>query len=424
MQLQPFTGKAAIAIKHPSPSIYAYEGAVRSSKTTLTLVQWVHFIRTGPSGLLAMCGRTERTVINNLILPLIEMLGEDEVILNRGDGYVMICGRRVNLYGADNEASSSKIRGLTLAGAYVDEATEIPESFFDVLYTRLSVKGAKLWLTCNPAAPEHWVHEKWLTKARLWVTADGDVIAPDVPSDQVKDVHRYTFLLEDNPTLDAEYVERQKRSYSGVFYERNILARWVAAEGLVYPSWNRDTMVRPADELEAVRDLVAGGFDHGMTNATIGLHLGVVDHEEYGACLAVLAEWAPPELADTLDQAHNYDAWVDGLPEPLRYPDRLYVDPSAKSLRGSLRKVGYTSFAANNSVADGIQTVAQLMGVNRLLVSDACPVLIKELNSYVWDEKASQRGEDKPLKKNDHAADALRYAVHTSRAFWGPYIDL
>ena len=51
----------------------------------------------------------------------------------------------------------------------------------------------------------------------------------------------------------------------------------------------------------------------------------------------------------------------------------------------------------------------------RLLVSRACPWLIKELGGYKY---AATRGseddfEEKPVKKDDHCADALRYPVHT-----------
>jgi phage terminase large subunit len=40
--------------------------------------------------------------------------------------------------------------------------------------------------------------------------------------------------------------------------------------------------------------------------------------------------------------------------------------------------------------------------------------LIRERFSYVWDEKAAQRGEDKPVKENDHACDAERYGIYTN----------
>ena len=121
MDIQPLGPKARLVLAHPSPSIEAYEGAVRSSKTITSLLDWVRFVRTGPAGALAMCGKTERTVINNLILPLQEMLGPSRVRINYGTGVVTICGREVHVYGANNEQARTKIQGATLAGAYADE---------------------------------------------------------------------------------------------------------------------------------------------------------------------------------------------------------------------------------------------------------------------------------------------------------------
>ena len=49
---------------------------------------------------------------------------------------------------------------------------------------------------------------------------------------------------------------------------------------------------------------------------------------------------------------------------------------------------------------------------------DATPNLIRELGLYVWDDKASLRGDEKPLKVNDHAMDAMRYLCRTIMPDW------
>jgi hypothetical protein len=46
-------------------------------------------------------------------------------------------------------------------------------------------------------------------------------------------------------------------------------------------------------------------------------------------------------------------------------------------------------------------------------ILDTCPRLIQSIQSYVWDAKSITRGEDKPLKQDDHLVDALRYAIFT-----------
>src|SRR5699024_222338 len=66
MEANPLTGKALRSLDHTA-RITAYEGSVRSGKTFTTLIDWVRYCRTGPPGRLLMGGRTERTIINNLI---------------------------------------------------------------------------------------------------------------------------------------------------------------------------------------------------------------------------------------------------------------------------------------------------------------------------------------------------------------------
>ena len=69
---------------------------------------------------------------------------------------------------------------------------------------------------------------------------------------------------------------------------------------------------------------------------------------------------------------------------------------------------------ADNAVIDGINVVLNWLGEVRIhIVAERCPNLLKEFASYIWDMKAQERGEDKPIKQNDHALDALRYLLQT-----------
>ena len=49
----------------------------------------------------------------------------------------------------------------------------------------------------------------------------------------------------------------------------------------------------------------------------------------------------------------------------------------------------------------------------KIIFSNVCQNTIKEFASYIWDAKAAERGEDKPIKQYDHAMDAVRYFVYT-----------
>jgi len=62
------------------------------------------------------------------------------------------------------------------------------------------------------------------------------------------------------------------------------------------------------------------------------------------------------------------------------------------------------------------------MQQGNLFILEECKNTIREIQSYVWDAKAAKRGDDQPLKENDHAVDALRYAVFSHKiATYEPY---
>ena len=67
---------------------------------------------------------------------------------------------------------------------------------------------------------------------------------------------------------------------------------------------------------------------------------------------------------------------------------------------------------------DGIQHTATMIQEHRLLVNDCCTRTIQEYGLYSWQEKTNN-GADKPIKENDHAMDATRYFVNTTKA-WKP----
>src|SRR5690606_17299071 len=119
----------------------------------------------------------------------------------------------------------TKIQGLTLVGAMGDELSLTPESFFTMILSRLSVRGAKLFGTTNPDAPAHWLKRKFLARA-------GEL-----------DLATWHFTLEDNPALDPAYVAALKREYTGLWYKRYIQGLWVQAEGAIYDMFDPDRHV-------------------------------------------------------------------------------------------------------------------------------------------------------------------------------------
>ena len=116
------------------------------------------------------------------------------------------------------------------------------------------------------------------------------------------------------------------------------------------------------------------------------------------------------------EYADDMDKWLDeyfsafGMTAPRI---RTIIDPSAASFITLLsRRKGYLVSHADNDVRDGIRETATCLRNGRIKISSKCRNLLNEMQGYVWDDSS---GEDKPIKVNDHAADALRYFVFTMR---------
>ncbi len=105
--------------------------------------------------------------------------------------------------------------------------------------------------------------------------------------------------------------------------------------------------------------------------------------------------------------------------------DKVIVDPSAASFRAAWQRC-YQRWpeAADNAVLDGIREVASLLATERLRIHESCTETLREMSAYSWDPKAQERGEDKPVKQDDHHTDATRYGVRSYRTTWRRWLRL
>lgn len=431
----PLQGKARRAYLLAQAPINIWEGSVRSSKTVGSLIRWVDFVRNAPAGNLLLVGKTERTARRNVIDPLIEMLGPRRVRYNVGTGELRLLDRRIYVVGANDERAQDKIRGLTLAGAYVDEVSTLPESFFQMLMTRFSVDGAMLFGTTNPEGPRHWLLVNWLSRACLWLRGDGSIVTRPVDVDDPDNadgairLHRFSFRLTDNPYLPAGYLDMVRRQYTGLWRRRFIDGEWVAADGVIYDQFDDARHVVTA--LPPILKWIGVGIDYGTSNPFAGLLLGHGADNRLYVCGEYRYESKVHRRTKTdAEYSADLSAWLDAFEVPGSDPP-VYgvrprwtcVDPSALSFVTQLYRDGrLTPTPANNSVVDGIRQVAMLFANDRLRVHASCTGLLAELPGYVWDVKATEKGLDKPLKAADHSVDALRYVILTTEAEWRPVI--
>ena len=373
------------------------DGAVRSGKTSIMAVSFILWIMEEFDGkAFAWCGKSVGAVERNIVHPVLGTVWLNEryeLKYNRGAHTLTVRqGRRMNtiyLFGGRDESSYTLIQGITLAGVLLDEVELMPRSFVEQALARCSVAGSKLWFNCNPENPRHWFNEEWIK----------------CPS-QHNALHLH-FLMDDNPALSDEIRERYRSMYSGVFYQRYILGRWVISEGVIYDMFNADTHTYkdrdPGLPYRATRYIAC---DYGTTNPCV--FLDIYDDGE--------KVWVEREYRWDSRKKQRQKTDAEYVHDLLEFqgdqPAVVIVDPSAASFIAALRQAGVYVVAGDNAVADGIRRTATLFTTGRLFIHESCGGLIGELGSYVWDDKAAAHGEERPIKADDHAPDALRYFVN------------
>ena len=373
------------------------DGAIRSGKTvsmSLSFIMWAMSSFNGEN--FAMCGKTIGSFRRNVLSGLKMMLHSRgyTVADHRADNLVIITKGDVTnyfyIFGGKDERSQDLIQGITLAGVFFDEVALMPESFVNQATGRCSVDGSKYWFNCNPNGPYHWFKTGWIDKR------------------EEKHMLYLHFTMDDNLSLSEKIKERYRSMYTGVFFKRYILGLWAMAEGIIYDMFNPDVHVTDQEQ-----ELYPSGryisIDYGTQNATVFLLwekslLGTwcCTKEYYYSGRDKGKQKTDAEYADDLK------AFVG-----KKKIKSVIVDPSAASFIAELRKRGFVVIKAKNSVEDGIRLVGTLLNQKRILFYKCCVNTIKEFASYIWDDKAAEHGEDKPVKQHDHCMDAVRYFCTT-----------
>jgi PBSX family phage terminase large subunit len=327
-------------------------------------------------------------------------------VSNISNGEVRIFGKRFYVIGANDEGSVNKLVGLGLVYCHGDEITTWPDSFLTMLWSRLSAPGSIFDGTCNPQGPSHPVKKNVINRA--------SEIGAKV----------WNFTIDDNPFLDPIFVEQLKRQYQGVWHQRMILGKWVAAEGAIYDCLDEKTHV--VDVLpKMLRYWV--GVDYGPGSVTTFWLLGL--GEDGRLYFVDFLRWdVEKEFRQKSDLTflNDLDRWLEA--HRVR-PEAVIVPNDAQSfglllqerlpLLKAIRAMAWAD-QSPGSVLRGIQDCYTLFASGWLRFSRL--VFRKggmdPWQEYVWDPKATERGDDKPLKENDHDPDAGRYAVTHARPIW------
>lgn len=385
-------------------------GAVRSGKSfvdTAYVIPQRLIDRIGKPGISVILGVSKSTIERNVLLPMREIYGARRIGQINNENIAVLFGERVYCLGAEKISQVAKVQGASFKYCYGDEVARWNEDVFEMVKSRLDKPYSCFDGSCNPENPGHFL--------KRFLDSDADIYLQE-------------YTLFDNPYLPKDFVDNLCREYQGtVYYDRLVMGRWKRAEGLIYQTFtdanHYTNATRPQDlERITVRTIAC---DYGTTNPCVYLDIYdtgdviYVDREYRWDSRSKEAQLTgQPQKTDT----QYGDAMVDFMGDDPEFMCGTIVDPSAASFIQELRGRGIIVTAANNDVLDGIRKTSSLFARNKLMVNvENCPGLTDELHSYVWDDKATLIGEDKPVKEQDHGPDALRYYVNSlpSWRFYG-----
>lgn len=378
------------------------DGAVRSGKTISLITGFMMWSMENYNNMVfGLCGKTVKSFERNVLQPMktiVESLGYMLTEKKTDHAIILLSpdGRRNTYYifGGNDERSQDLIQGITLAGVYLDEVALMPESFVNQALARLSVTGAKVWMNCNPENPSHFVKREFIDNY------------------QRRGFLHIHFVLDDNLSLSDERRRFYMAQWTGVFFRRYILGEWCLASGLVFSSFNRETMTFSDYDVKCYSDWFVAG-DYGTMNPTAVLLIG---YNRAKRTFDVFSEYYYDGRA-RMHQKTDDEYVRDIMAFTSGYQVRAaYFDPSAASFIAALKKahVFPRLYQADNDVLPGIRFTGMLFSIGRIRIAERCVNTLRELESYSWDEEKSlEKGEDVVIKENDHTCDALRYFCYS-----------
>jgi PBSX family phage terminase large subunit len=399
-----FSAKQLEFIQTPPVDINILSGVTGSGKSFPTNIYLYYLInKSSHKSKFIFSGNTFESLYDNVIDPILEMdygIGalQFKNVANRPRITVKATKTHVICVGADNERAKDRIQGKPeIDGWYGDEVVKQPKSFVEMALSRLrkedngKIVVTPAWWTCNPDSPSHYIKTDFIDKGLK------------------ASVRNWSFGFWDNPLMTQEYIDKQVQRFSGVFYERMILGKWVSAEGQIYAGFSRaDHIQEPPDK--GIKEWIIG-IDWGWDNP-MALLLIAVDYDNRFYVVDEIYE-----------RERNIDVGLRNLIESKGWFKKgvswSYGDPSRPdSINLFYQVTGIRCLPAANDVYDGIQAVQRRLvdrgdGSRRVYVSSKCINTLKEIENYRWSRTKDDKGRDQPIKEDDHTVDALRYAIFT-----------
>lgn len=382
----------------------------------------------------AIIGRTMNAIRRNILNVMATQFGDD-FVYDHSTKNGITCDAR--LFGFPlftiplNDANAeSRIRGLTdITGAIIDELTLITESHYTLILSRIR-GGQQLpapfvtnWViaSTNPDAPTHWLLKNYIQKGLI------------------KNIQWH--LRDATWPGFKQYIKKIKRQYRHMpaFYERFVLGRWTAAEGLVYTCFTTQNISDEQMDAEWLQSCHRTfiSIDFGSNHPT-SVQSGHVDRHGK-RLISTNKMFRRTALSSIIDYVIDLKLRMTNMyGRPVRIP--IYYDPAAAAVKDELDKRRVRDvLPAKNEHTAGIAYINNLFDAQQLFIltnngkntfmsdyykqesgaifGDGTEELVTEIYGYKY--KPAESNNEEVVKINDDACDAMRYAIYSDAKYNG-----
>lgn len=297
-------------------------------------------------------------------------------------------GSKIYIRSADNPNS---IESMTIRAIWADEAGDTTAEIWSKLLGRVSILQGRIFMTSTPYA-NNWLYRDVYKKCG-WKNGEPQ---PDGDTN----IEVVEWISTDNPAFSSAELEIHKQKLDPLIFEQRYMGKFVTLEGLVYPV-SEDCIIAPIAIPAEWRHI--GGMDFGKADPTVILDIveDPVQHtfyliDEYYRSNGLLKDMAE---------------WIGS--HPL---SRVLADPQSAQLITELRQaygLGVVQPADKQEIKVGIERITALLKEGRLKIFSTCKNTIEEFSTYHYPRPDEDKvTKDKPVDKNNHAMDALRYAFN------------
>jgi len=248
----------------------------------------------------------------------------------------------------------------------------------------------RLILLFNPILKSHWIYKEYFSGKFL----DGDVCYSDDHLSILKTTYKDNRFLEEE---DIYELENENVEY---FYNVYTLGNWGTLGGVILTNWRIADLSDMMDQFTNIKN----GLDFGYSADPMAFNRMHYDkmrkkiyifHEEHEYGLT------NPQIADLISPIVGKELVICDSAEPK----------SIKELQnGGIRAFGATK--GKDSVNHGVQFLQQ----HEIIIDRQCQETINEVELYQWAKLRDGSDAGKPVDKDNHHIDDIRYALESEMA--------